>query len=606
MSEINHQQPNLLLVGSESDLLEPVLTSLQCNLHHGRAFRAIKKTLRQHEIGVLIFLVNDQNSEDLALQVFDYIRSGLQDPDRIFLVAHPPEREPDALHWIEDYNVNSFISLEESRVVLNQRLIERNLKSWERTAQVNAQHRAESDLLMSITRFSRRGESLVNLLDSFSRSLADMSFAAGYCHIQIGSDGLGKLKKSWPETEAFQNHITSTFSLPELPGYLRHALNEKKPQIDLLPDDQLFVATGELLQKPLGSYLVFPLVVYGRVHELMVFLIPEESMSAVSMRQIEIISKASEQLTMLLERREAERRLKKQYTRLKGALVELKETQEQLAHTEKMATVGQLAAGIAHEINNPLGFVLSNFGSMDEYLNNILQLQTMHEKFLEAMELGNQNLTNQIKTEISDYRGESDIDFIYSDIRDIVSESREGLHRVKEIISDLQSFAHGGEAKLTELDLDSAVEQTLKLLRPITDHKVVIDTALTPCPGFTCHAGFVQQILTNLIKNSLQAMQKAEVSEPKILIRSEIIGENISISVRDNGPGIAAEAQKKVFDPFFTTKAVGEGTGLGLSVTYNLAKKLGGMISLTSTEGEFCQFTLTLPHKAEVEEAEPV
>ena len=489
MPAIDNTAPSFLLIGHENEEVQQLLKTLGGPIVSAAKLRAIKKLLRQYDAGVLIFVVDSPDTEELALQVFDYIRNGLQDLDRIFLVAHPPAQEPDALHWIEDYNVTGFINLEASRADLNIRVIERSLKSWNRTAQLNIQHQAEKDLLMSVTRFSRQGEDLSTLIDTFSQSLAELSFAAGYCRIKIASDGQGQLKSCYPESHDFSSQLSSVFGLPELPSYLRNALNEKKPQIDLLPDNSHFEATSELVGTPLGSYLVFPLTIYNRVHELMIFLIPEASMDSVSMRQIEIISKAAEQLTMLLERREAERQLKKQYTRLKGALVQLKQTQDQLAHSEKMATVGQLAAGIAHEINNPLGFVMSNFGSLDEYLSNILQLQTMHESFLEAIEQGNQNRTEQIKDDISEYRGESDIDFIYGDIRDIVAESREGLNRVKEIISDLQSFSHGGNTKQADLDLSQALQQTLKILSPIIPSDVDIQTQTSAMQYFQRASG---------------------------------------------------------------------------------------------------------------------
>ncbi|WP_136678727.1 ATP-binding protein [Neptunomonas sp. XY-337] len=605
MSDMPASTSPLLIVSLDQAPLASLLSSLNHATVSAGAPRAIKKALRNESTGVIVFLVTDPQSAELAEQGFDYIRHGLADKDRLLVAAHSSDYEPNALHWIEAFDINHFLCLEPAREEVNCHIIQRCVKTWSRTVQLRAQYRAESDLLMSVTRLSRSEERLPDLLASFCDSLAQISCAAAHCRISIDRDGSATLKHHWPQQEQHNASFTKALQLPSLPSYLQRALTECKPQIDLLPEQSMFSALADQLERPLSSYLVFPLVVYDRVIELMVFLIPEDAMDSVSIRQIDVITKASEQLTMLLERREAERRLKQQYIRLKNTLVELKQTQTQLAHSEKMATVGQLAAGIAHEINNPLAFVLSNFGSMNEYLDSIFTMQSLHEQFLAAIDHGNQSLSAELKTQISASRGEMDMEFVCDDIRDIVAESRDGLNRVKEIIADLQSFARGNDATPVPLDLATSINQTLKLLKPFIDEQVTIQVDLAEAPDLKCHAGFVQQILTNLIKNALQALQGISHPDPNITISSRINGETLFISVRDNGPGIAPDAQKKVFDPFYTTKQVGKGTGLGLSVTYNLARKLGGDIALRSNPNEFCEFTLSLPYPEQQPQGAP-
>ncbi|KZN43813.1 sensor histidine kinase [Pseudoalteromonas luteoviolacea] len=591
MDNLNNQI--VVVSGSTSEELEVILTQSQCETHNAENFKLFKKAYRKHRPGVLVLYVNDNESEQLASQALSHIRNAMQDKDAIFIVAHPPEHMPDALNWIEEYSIASFITLSTDKRALNQSVIDRNIKAWRRFVQVAEQHQAESNLLMSVAHLHRNNNNVNEVMLKFMQALSSIACASVQCRIKVNAQGEGTITSCSPDLGELESTLIQAFQLPALPPYLQRALNEKKPQIDLLPSIDSFSALSQLLKLKLSSYLIFPIVVYGKVLELMVFFIDENAMESVSMRQIDVISKAAEQLTMLLERKESERRLKKQCTRLKSALIELKETQEQLAHSEKMATVGQFAAGIAHEINNPLSFVLSNFGSMDNYLDSILNLQNLHDQFLSAVEIGNQNRRDEIKDEITHYRGQSEIDFIYDDMREIVAQSQMGLTRVSEIIKDLQSF--NGKAQRTELDLNALLSQSLTLLRSTNASDIPIKTRFTHHSEIVSNAGFIQQILTNLIKNAYQALANDPSTEPEIEVSSEETNGAINISVRDNGPGISIGKQKRVFDPFYTTKAVGEGTGLGLSVSYNLSKRLGGKLLVDSQEGKYCQFTLVLP-----------
>ena len=595
MFKVTQHPVEILQVGAPNDQVSNLAEALTENFSSSSNLRRLKKQVRKENVGIILLSINSDEEEELALQILDYVRNGLRDQDKILLVLHSPNRELDALKWIQEFSVDGFINLAPEKELFNRKLIARNIQQWERSVKINYQHKAEKELLMCVTRFSRYSEDLPNLITTFTESLADLCFASAYCRITINNDGTGKIKNAIPNDENFVCSLNDAFRLPELPSYLKRALIEKKPQIDLLPADSQLKSTEAHLEGSLGSYLIFPLIVYDRVYELMIFLIPEEYMDSVSMHQVDVITRASEQLTILLERRESELRLKKQYKRLKDTLVELKQTQDQLAYSEKMSTVGQLAAGIAHEINNPLAFVLSNFGSIDEYLTNIIDMQAMHEQFLNAIDNDYSPKLEQLKSEISDYQDRSNIDFIYSDLREIVNESREGLNRVREIVADLQVFAHGGETGRTIVNLASAVNQTLKLLLPIIQDKIEIRATINPDTSFSCHNGYLQQILTNIIKNAADALIEAETSNPKIEISSHSNNEEIFIRIRDNGPGILKENQSKIFDPFFTTKKVGEGTGLGMSVTFNLVKKLKGKISVSSEVGVYCEFTVALP-----------
>ncbi|MCF6441348.1 ATP-binding protein [Pseudoalteromonas luteoviolacea] len=592
---MERQQQSVLHVGPNSDALDALLTQRNYQLEVTDNLRACKKLIRKKKPGLIIFNVEDKDSEALTEQVLEYVRIGCQDKDLIFIVAHPPARMPDALSWIENYDISSFISLSPDKTEFNLSVIERNLKAWQRLVQINAQHKAESDLLMSVAHLHRNNNDINEVMLTFMRSLANIACATTHCRIKINNQNEGALSHVWPEQPTLEQGLSGVFALPALPAYLARSLTEKKPQIDLLPNDDAFQPLNQLLGTKLSSYLIFPIVVYDKVLEMMIFFIDEQAMESVSMRQIDVVSKAAEQLTILLERKESERRLKKQCTRLKEALLELKETQNQLAHSEKMATVGQFAAGIAHEINNPLSSVLSNFGSMDNYLDSILNLQNLHDQFLNAVEGGNQHTGAKIKSQITNYRGQSDIDFIYDDIREIVAQSQMGLSRVSDIIKDLQSFTVVQNQHHCQLDIPAILTQSLSLLEGHNKHDIVVETHLAHTCQPVSNSGFVQQILTNLLKNAFQAVEQSQPESPYVAVCTKDADNRLVITVKDNGPGIPLDIQDKVFDPFFTTKAVGQGSGLGLSVSYNLSKRLGGELSLVSTPNAHTEFTLSLP-----------
>ncbi|ESP94307.1 hypothetical protein N483_23080 [Pseudoalteromonas luteoviolacea NCIMB 1944] len=592
---MERQQHTILNIGPHSAPLEALLKQLNCDVETATNLRASKKLIRKKKPGLIVLNVEDTESEELAEQLLEYVRIGCQDKDMIFIVAHQPERMPDALSWIENYDIASFISLAQNKEAFNLSVIERNLKAWQRLLQINAQHKAESDLLMSVAHLHRNNNDINEVMLTFMQSLANIACATTHCRIKISNQNEGELSQVWPQQESMEQLLSSAFGLPTLPAYLARSLTEKKPQIDLLPGKETFHSVNQLLGSNLSSYLIFPIVVYDKVLELMVFFIDEQAMDSVSMRQIDVVSKSAEQLTILLERKESERRLKKQCKRLKEALIELKQTQTQLAHSEKMATVGQFAAGIAHEINNPLSSVLSNFGSMDNYLDSILNLQNLHDQFLSAVEVGNQHIGAEIKNQISDYRGQSDIDFIYDDIREIVAQSQMGLSRVSEIIKDLQSFTVPNNQHHTKLDVAAILNQSLTLLNNQNPSAISVTTNFSHTCQPTSNPGFVQQILTNLLKNAFQAIAQYNNDHPFVELSSKETDGMLLLTVKDNGPGIPLDIQEKVFDPFFTTKEVGQGSGLGLSVSYNLSKRLGGSLSLQSEPGECTSFTLALP-----------
>jgi signal transduction histidine kinase len=590
--------PSIIVIGN-ADIPTVLLNGWKQYTHYS-SFRAVKKAIRKATPALIIACLTNEDEQTLTKQVAEYIRNGLANQDTRIALIHEPSFHLDEVSWMEEFRTNICLSTDTKKQSFILATLNREIDNYIHIETNKRQHDAETDMLMCITQFSREKEPLQALLETFSNSLSTLCYSPCGFHIQIHKDNQGIINFCSNDNDELVKDLSISLGLPNIPDYLKTTLNEKKPQINLLPENINLNPIEEIIGTTIGSYLTFPISVYDKTLYLLMYFIPENQMDKVSMKQINVINKACEQLTMLLERRQAESSLKKQYTRLKSTLIDLKTTKEELKQQEKMANIGQMAAGIAHEINNPLSFVMSNFSSMDEYLTSIMQLQDLQSKFLDSIEIEQDNKIQELKNNISKFQQEEDIDFVLSDIRAVVSESHKGLKRVKNIITDLKSFTYSQSTELEECHLTEAINDTLKVLSYDLNDTITIDKRLSELPPFLAHNGLMQQVLTNLIKNAGQALIQADSANPKITISTLHKGTSVYIIIEDNGPGIPAEARNKIFEPFYTTKTVGEGTGLGLSVTFNIIKKLGGVIKMESEEQKFTRFIISFPIQEKV------
>jgi len=268
----------------------------------------------------------------------------------------------------------------------------------------------------------------------------------------------------------------------------------------------------------------------------------------------------------------------------------LEETQDQLIQSEKLASIGQIAAGVAHEINNPVGFVLSNLGSLEAYVTNLLALTEAcvdAERSLPVPELPPEPVLRARAL-----RETTDLDFLRTDIAALLSESRDGLARVKGIVQDLKNFSRGGADESWELvDLHAAIDSTLNIVRNELKYKATIQTRYGDLREVECLPSRLNQVFLNLLVNAGQAI----TANGTIIVSTGCAGEEAWIVVEDTGCGIPKDHLKRIFEPFFTTKPVGQGTGLGLSVSHSIVRKHGGRIDVDSHEGRGTRFTVRLP-----------
>jgi signal transduction histidine kinase len=259
-------------------------------------------------------------------------------------------------------------------------------------------------------------------------------------------------------------------------------------------------------------------------------------------------------------------------------IAELRNTQQQLLHSEKLASLGQLAAGLAHEINNPVSFLSSNLNVLNQHFGSLQQVLARGEA--EAARHGDPPL--QQPADAAAQRAE---------IGEILEESRQGLDRVKQIVRDLRNFSRADDTSMQMADLHQCLDSTLSILRHELRHKVDLVKCYGDLPLVECAAGQVNQVLMNLLVNAAQAMDKPG----RITVRTGQVNDRVFVQVEDNGSGIRPEHLNRIFDPFFTTKPVGVGTGLGLSLSYGIIQRHHGLIDVDSTPGEGTCFTVWLP-----------
>jgi signal transduction histidine kinase len=301
------------------------------------------------------------------------------------------------------------------------------------------------------------------------------------------------------------------------------------------------------------------------------------------------LASAKEQLEADVERRrQTEAELLRRNSDLTELNQRLGEAQQQLLQSEKMASVGQLAAGVAHEINNPIGYVHSNLGSLEKYLAELFQALGAYEAAEPAMAQG------PALTELQRMKQGLDLEFLKEDIPVLMSESKEGISRVRKIVQDLKDFSRVDSQQQWEwTNLHRGIDSTLNIVSNEIKYCADVVKEYGEIPDVECLASQLNQVFMNLLVNAGHAI---EGRRGTITIRSAMAGEDfVRIDVSDNGKGIPAENLQRIFDPFFTTKPIGKGTGLGLSLSYGIVQKHGGRLEVSSTVGQGTTFSVILP-----------
>jgi len=264
---------------------------------------------------------------------------------------------------------------------------------------------------------------------------------------------------------------------------------------------------------------------------------------------------------------------------------QLKESQAQVIQQEKMASIGLLAAGVAHEINNPMGFITSNLSSLGKYTDKLIQFIEIQEQAIERC------ADETTRSTLAEMKQQIKLDYLVTDLRELITESLDGSRRVSKIVQDLQTFSRGDSNETVPSDLNETIMRTVSMVRHEIKYVAELDLQLDNLPRVICQSQQIGQVVMNLLMNAAHSIQ----GKGLITLATSQVGDAVEISVTDNGCGILAEHLERIFEPFFTTKEAGRGTGLGLAISHDIVKKHGGELLVESTTGKGTTFTVRLP-----------
>jgi two-component system NtrC family sensor kinase len=315
-------------------------------------------------------------------------------------------------------------------------------------------------------------------------------------------------------------------------------------------------------------------------------------------RPNELISriKSGERIAILeSQHHELQEKLVIKNKKLDEALKNLKTTQAQILQSEKLASIGQLAAGVAHEINNPIGFIGSNLDALSGYMKDYNILLDHYQAMGKTLGKSGPDIitesVNSIMRTVRQCEKDIEIDYLKEDIPELLKDCIDGTQRVGKIVADLKNFAHPGNEKKTLMDINKGLDSTLSVVANELKYKAVVIKEFGDIPPVEAWPQKLNQVFMNIFVNAAQSL----VEKGEIRIQTFTNGSDIKIAISDNGSGIAKENLSAIFDPFFTTKDVGKGTGLGLNIAYNIIKEHKGRIEVQSELGKGTCFTISLP-----------
>jgi PAS domain S-box-containing protein len=343
---------------------------------------------------------------------------------------------------------------------------------------------------------------------------------------------------------------------------------------------------------PMNNLLGVPLMVNG-ITKGVIYMTDKHSGEPFSESDEMYMDLLTTEVMHVLERSElmgslhdSNRALMQEKSEQHKLITQLQEAQSHLLQSEKMASIGQLAAGVAHEINNPIGYVYSNLGTLEKYVQDLIGMLANYEQAEGVI------ADAEVRSRLQTARQKLDLAFIKEDLRALMDESKDGITRVKNIVQNLKDFSHVDAADEWQYaDLHAGLNSTLNIVNNEIKYKADVVKEYGDLPQVECLPSQLNQVFMNLLVNASHAIEERGL----ITVRTGQAGEEVWVEVEDTGKGIAPENLQKIFDPFFTTKPIGKGTGLGLSLSYGIVQKHNGRIEVQSEAGKGTKFRVWLP-----------
>ncbi|MGY3686991.1 sensor histidine kinase [Vibrio coralliilyticus] len=513
-----------------------------------------KTWLRSHKVGVVILDVGD-NTQRYIQELESFLRSNLKNyfvalwaVSAVAETAKEADRTLSPDMYRQDYALRDI-----QRELRKQRAVSKRLQQNERYL----------NLLTKINKFNRSNASPNQVMAEF---VNELNAFCGARQTYLLRD----TKKQESELLVYQTTSNDKLKMvkvdTECSSLWRPYLSMTKPDIKF----------SELEEQP--HALVFPVWILDKHSCTIVCLVDKAQAEQFTFSKIKILEEAAVQLKIILENLESQRRMRHNYQRLKSSLSELNMAKEQLVHSEKMASLGRLTAGIAHEINNPLGVALGNFTPLSDYTEAIMNLLTMHDDFIDQLKISGKA---DVPENIKDFKKQKDVSFIFEDLSSVIQDSQASLLRVKSIVSDLSSLSRGVQSEREPCSLKVLCDEVIKIhcydreQQPLVENFIASDVVIETSPTM------LHLALSNLHLNALDAVRERG-KDAKIIYRCEVEPAQIRLTLEDNGCGIGPEDLHIVFEPFYTTKPVGDGRGMGLTVALNAINGLGGELTLNS------------------------
>lgn len=593
------------LITDQAPCLPESLMSV-CTLAPEPGGRGMSKWLkRQSETPVVLMQVRQVDHEVLDLLDYFRVRVGNRDTRLICFVPHHAMSQ--LQHMVASHQIHRLQSMDDWNEDFLTELIEAEHNVFRNQADLRGNRTVEIELMTWLARISRRAHmkesdrpdllALVGrLMGADIAILADAEGNQQHC-LQLEQNG------DHPQ-ESDSNNLWQ----PVLEQLTLKDDDQRPMRIELNPSHPAHQQAAMISGLPVCASLYLPLRCYKQTQGGLLLLMANDRLAHMEVGLINMLEKVMDQLRGTLERQQAEASLQQQYERLQETIKSLHQTQEQLYHAEKLSSIGQLAAGIAHEINNPIAFVLSNFEPLDDYIQDMTQLLRMHDQFLQSLDPactqktqpknsqgnsaapGAEEASNKV-VHLRQAHRDTDLDFILGDINALVNESRSGLKRVCDIVTSLSSFARKDGPETEISDLVRCFNDSLTIIQSTIGQNIQVRTQLPDNAEARFNPGQMGQVFVNLLQNACQAMPNGG----ELRCRIEMLDNGWQIDIEDTGAGIPESIQSKIFDPFFTTKPVGQGTGLGLSTVYSIVNRHKGHIQVISREGEGSCFRIQLP-----------